>query len=199
MHGYIAADQMQALKAQIKGLTVDRLKNVLRSEGQTVSGVKSELQVRLISYVEKVQNAGDRAKIDRIRNIVNGNNSPYSGSHHYPSPHTPQSSASPQQFYSPHLKHPGQGTSYSMAPNRSTYGHGGKRHLLLSFTLTCDRPTALPRLAFLQDREATNRRHRMQSPGDDQGYRTYIVDPSSRNIRETSKRGECKGHGFLRC
>ena len=125
-HGYLAADQLQALKAQIKSLTVDRLKHVLRSEGQTVSGVKSELQVRLISYVEKVQNAGDRAKIDRIRNVVSGSNSPYSGSHHYPSPHTPQSSASPQQFYSPHLKHPGQGTSFNMAPNRSTYGHGGQ-------------------------------------------------------------------------
>ena len=44
-----AADQTSALKASVKQLTVSELKNILRKEGLTVSGVKSELQVRLIS------------------------------------------------------------------------------------------------------------------------------------------------------
>jgi SAP domain len=49
-HGYgQAADTTNALKADIKSLTVDRLKNILRSESLTVSGVKSELQIRLIA------------------------------------------------------------------------------------------------------------------------------------------------------
>ena len=49
-HGYgQAADNTNALKAEIKTLTVERLKNVLRHENLTVSGVKSELQIRLIS------------------------------------------------------------------------------------------------------------------------------------------------------
>ncbi|KAI9873127.1 MAG: hypothetical protein M1823_008000, partial [Watsoniomyces obsoletus] len=114
-HGYSqAADTTNALKADIKSLTVDRLKNILRTESLTVSGVKSELQIRLIAYIEKAQNAGDRAKIDRIRATVRGNTSPYSGSNHYPSPHTPQSSASPQNFYSPHMKPPVQAGSYNM-------------------------------------------------------------------------------------
>ena len=150
-HGYVAADQLQALKAQIKSLTVDRLKHVLRSEGQTVSGVKSDLQIRLISYVEKLQNAGDRGKIERVRGLVGGTNSPYSGSHHYPSPHTPQSSASPQQYYSPHLKHPGHATPYNMAPNRPGYGTGQHHLPLLKHLLTECRPTTLLGLAVLQD------------------------------------------------
>ena len=128
-HGYVAADQLQALKAQIKSLTVDRLKSVLRSEAQTVSGVKSELQIRLISYLEKAQNAGNRAQIDRVRGLVSGRPNPYPGNN-YPSPHTPQSSASPQQFYSPHLKHPGH--SYNMPPSRNNYPSSGRPHFVES-------------------------------------------------------------------
>lgn len=46
-----SADGLQALKAQIKrpGLTVPELKNILRDHNLPVSGIKSELQIRLIS------------------------------------------------------------------------------------------------------------------------------------------------------
>lgn len=42
-------DQASALVAQVKLLTVDKLKNVLRIENLPVSGVKSELQIRTIA------------------------------------------------------------------------------------------------------------------------------------------------------
>lgn len=48
-HGSREQDQVGALVGQVKNLTVERLKNVLRQEGLTVSGVKSELQIRLIA------------------------------------------------------------------------------------------------------------------------------------------------------
>ena len=35
--------------AQVKTLTVERLKTLLRAEGLTVSGIKSELQTRTIA------------------------------------------------------------------------------------------------------------------------------------------------------
>jgi hypothetical protein len=44
-----ARDQVQAIIAQVKTLTVDNLKKILRSEGLPVSGVKSELQIRTIA------------------------------------------------------------------------------------------------------------------------------------------------------
>jgi len=44
-----ANDQVQAMMAVVKTLTVDKLKNVLRQEGLTVSGIKSELQIRIIA------------------------------------------------------------------------------------------------------------------------------------------------------
>ena len=42
-------DQVSALVGQIKLLTVDKLKNLLRLENLPVSGVKSELQIRTIA------------------------------------------------------------------------------------------------------------------------------------------------------
>jgi SAP domain len=48
-YGQATTDQINALKAEVKSLTVNELKNVLRRESLTVSGVKSELQIRLIA------------------------------------------------------------------------------------------------------------------------------------------------------
>lgn len=44
-----AQDQVQAMVAHVKTLTVEKLKTLLRSEGLAVSGVKSELQIRAIA------------------------------------------------------------------------------------------------------------------------------------------------------
>ncbi len=50
MAGYMQAqDQVQAMVAQVKTLTVEKLKTLLRLEGLPVSGVKSELQIRTIA------------------------------------------------------------------------------------------------------------------------------------------------------
>lgn len=46
---YIAQDQVQQMIAQVKTLTVEKLKNLLRVENLTVGGVKSELQIRTIA------------------------------------------------------------------------------------------------------------------------------------------------------
>lgn len=48
MAGYMH-DQVQAMVAQVKTLTVEKLKTLLRTEGLPVSGVKSELQIRTIA------------------------------------------------------------------------------------------------------------------------------------------------------
>lgn len=42
-------DLVRGIISEAKLLTVDRLKRVLRSEGQLMSGIKSELQARLIA------------------------------------------------------------------------------------------------------------------------------------------------------
>jgi hypothetical protein len=44
-----AQDDVRAMIAQVKSLTVEKLKNLLRAESLPVSGIKSELQSRTIS------------------------------------------------------------------------------------------------------------------------------------------------------
>lgn len=54
MAGYLQAqDQAQAMVAQVKTLTVEKLKNLLRTESLPVSGVKSELQIRTIARMQR--------------------------------------------------------------------------------------------------------------------------------------------------
>ncbi|EXJ80340.1 hypothetical protein A1O1_08484 [Capronia coronata CBS 617.96] len=115
MAGYVQAqDQVQAMVAHVKTLTVEKLKILLRTEGLPVSGVKSELQIRAIAHIEKLRNAGDQAGLSRVRGNIRGLPPIYNSSNTYPSPystHTPTSSASPQ-FSSPNPH-----ASYAMSPN----------------------------------------------------------------------------------
>ncbi|OAP57015.1 hypothetical protein AYL99_09127 [Fonsecaea erecta] len=94
-----AQDNVQALIANVKTLTVEKLKNVLRSEGLPVSGVKSELQIRTIAYIEKLRNGADIPALNRLRAMIRGVSHPYQNGNtfnsHY-SNHAPTSSASPQ-------------------------------------------------------------------------------------------------------
>ncbi|KIW97004.1 uncharacterized protein Z519_02395 [Cladophialophora bantiana CBS 173.52] len=112
-----AQDNVQALIAEVKTLTVEKLKNVLRSEGLALSGVKSELQIRTIAHIEKLRNASDIAALNRIRGTLRGLPSPYHNSNSY-HPHysnlTPTSSASPQ-FSSPSAHN-----SYNMPFNQTS-------------------------------------------------------------------------------
>lgn len=43
------SDQVRAMTAEVKTLVNARLKDILREEGLPVSGVKSELQIRIIA------------------------------------------------------------------------------------------------------------------------------------------------------
>ncbi|KIW10298.1 hypothetical protein PV08_11260 [Exophiala spinifera] len=125
MAGYLQAqDQAQAMVAQVKTLTVEKLKNLLRSESLPVSGVKSELQIRTIAHIEKLRNAGDIAGLNRLRGNIRGIPPPYNN-HSYPPPysaHTPASSASPQ-FSSPntHTPYNMSSTSSSHPPSRISF------------------------------------------------------------------------------
>jgi hypothetical protein len=119
----IQDDLVRGIIAEVKSLTVDRLKRVLRSEGQLMSGIKTELQTRLIARrhmfyhpdtlavltnhlpdILDAERRNDQVQLRRIRDAVRGY--PYNPqqpqpSNPYPSPysnHTPASSASPQ-FY----------------------------------------------------------------------------------------------------
>lgn len=47
--GSLQNDIVRGTIAEVKQLTVDRLKRALRQEGLQVSGIKNELQIRLIA------------------------------------------------------------------------------------------------------------------------------------------------------
>lgn len=49
----VQADLTRGTVAEVKQLTVERLKRILRSEGLTVGGLKNELQQRLITSKSK--------------------------------------------------------------------------------------------------------------------------------------------------
>jgi hypothetical protein len=46
-YGQAAADQVNALKAELKQLTVHELKRVLKNENLALGGLKGDLQIRL--------------------------------------------------------------------------------------------------------------------------------------------------------
>ncbi|KIW71164.1 hypothetical protein, variant [Phialophora macrospora] len=98
-----AHDDVRAMIASVKTLTVEKLKNILRFEGLPLSGVKSELQIRTIAHIEKMRNGGDVTGLNRIRGFIRSGSLSYNNSNSFSSPysrHTPTSSASPS-FSSP--------------------------------------------------------------------------------------------------
>lgn len=48
-------EQVQQMIAQVKTLTVEKLKILLRTENLTVGGVKSELQIRTIARKQPIE------------------------------------------------------------------------------------------------------------------------------------------------
>ncbi|ETI23409.1 hypothetical protein G647_05211 [Cladophialophora carrionii CBS 160.54] len=115
-----AHDDVRAMIASVKTLTVEKLKNILRAESLPLSGVKSELQIRIIAHIEKLRNGGDVSGVNRIRAHIRSGSHSYSNSGSFPSPysrHTPTSSASPS-FSSPTAHN-----SFNMSSN-SHYGSG---------------------------------------------------------------------------
>lgn len=146
-NGYHASvgDMARGLIATVKTLTVSELKNLLRRQGLTVSGVKTELQLRSIAStcsprrpacallhtshlhatigIEKNLAAGERDQLEMVRQHLR----PGGGAPSYPSPYsnnTPTSSASPQ-FSSPSHKYLPQPSGYAMPRNPNPYTPSG--------------------------------------------------------------------------
>ncbi|KAJ9612292.1 E3 SUMO-protein ligase pli1 [Cladophialophora chaetospira] len=116
MSGFAASqahDDVDALKAQVKTLTVEKLKILLRSESLPLSGIKSELQMRTITHIEKLRNAGDISGLNRIRGSIRG--------HPYQFPSSPYSRHTPTSSASPSFSSPTAHNSYNMSSN-STFG-----------------------------------------------------------------------------
>lgn len=127
--------------AQVKTLTVEKLKTLLRTEGLTVSGVKSELQIRTIAHIEKLRNAGDQMGLNRVRGNIRGIPPSYNN-HTYPSPysaHTPTSSASPQfSSPNPHGSYNMPSTSSPYPPSRINFKNSPFYNIIRPLTQTLE-------------------------------------------------------------
>ncbi|KAF7513287.1 hypothetical protein GJ744_009708 [Endocarpon pusillum] len=114
------ATDLRSVEARIKLLLNAQLKAILRDQHLAVSGVKSELQIRLLAHLNKLAAAGDVARIDHIRSLVNGSADANAPSSSLYTP-TPPSSSSPYRPTSSTQQSPPAG--YSMPPNPS-FGSG---------------------------------------------------------------------------
>ncbi|KKA20222.1 MIZ zinc finger protein [Rasamsonia emersonii CBS 393.64] len=64
------AAELQSVIALVKTLTNAQLKDILRSEGLTVSGVKLSLQLRIIDYLERLYQGGQVDRYDRLKKFI---------------------------------------------------------------------------------------------------------------------------------
>ncbi len=124
---------LRSVEVRIKLLLNAQLKGLLRDQGLAVSGVKTELQIRLLVRkaalsvrllfesdadgldLNKLVASGDTARIDRIRNLVNGSGDAPSSPIYNNTP--PSSSSSPNRMSSLPHQHPP--PSYGMPSNPS--------------------------------------------------------------------------------
>ncbi|KAB8069798.1 PINIT domain-containing protein [Aspergillus leporis] len=87
--------ELQSVVALVKTMTNAQLKEILRSEGLTVSGVKASLQFRIIEFIERLNQGGLIERYDSLRRFI------YATAHRsMPQPSTPQSLSS-HQYQSP--------------------------------------------------------------------------------------------------
>ncbi|GKZ85196.1 SUMO ligase siz1 [Aspergillus niger] len=85
----------QSLVALVKTLTNAQLKDILRNEGLAVSGVKASLQLRIIDYIERLNQGGHVEQYDDLRKFI------YATARR-PIPMSPTTQAVPGQHYQPH-------------------------------------------------------------------------------------------------
>ncbi|KAE8348184.1 PINIT domain-containing protein [Aspergillus coremiiformis] len=89
------SSDLQSVTALVKTMTNAQLKDILRSEGLAVSGVKASLQHRIIDSIERLSQGGNIERYDNLRRIV------YATAHRsMPESSTPQSLSS-HQYQSP--------------------------------------------------------------------------------------------------
>ncbi|KAL5337104.1 PINIT domain-containing protein [Aspergillus crustosus] len=116
------ASELQGVIALIKTLTNAQLKDILRSEGLAVSGVKASLQLRIIDYLERLSQSGHLERYDRLRQSI------YDIAHR-PLPLSPSVPPLPGHHYQQvsanqavHSHHRLSPTGMSIAPNGSASG-----------------------------------------------------------------------------
>ncbi|KAL1963197.1 hypothetical protein VTN77DRAFT_8630 [Rasamsonia byssochlamydoides] len=100
--------ELQSVIALVKTLTNAQLKDILRSEGLTVSGVKLSLQLRIIDYLERLYQGGQIDRYDRLKKFI------YSLTHRS-MPNTPTT-------YSGHQYHPQPAPHSATVQNRPSLG-----------------------------------------------------------------------------
>lgn len=88
------SSELQSVIALVKTMTNAQLKDILRSEGLAVSGVKASLQIRIINFIERLNQGGDLERYDHLRRVV------YATAHRS----VPQSLSS-HQYRSPSANH----------------------------------------------------------------------------------------------
>ncbi|KAE8377917.1 transport protein particle component-domain-containing protein [Aspergillus bertholletiae] len=87
--------ELQSLVALVKTMTNAQLKEILRREGLAVSGVKASLQLRIIEFIERLNQGGQIERYDSLKRAV------YATAHRsMPQPSTPQSLPSHQYQHS---------------------------------------------------------------------------------------------------
>ncbi|KAI9923545.1 SUMO ligase siz1 [Aspergillus wentii] len=62
--------EIQSVVALVKTLTNAQLKDILRSEGLAVSGLKASLQLRIIDYIERLHQGGLTERFDHLRKTI---------------------------------------------------------------------------------------------------------------------------------
>ncbi|PKX95768.1 Siz/PIAS RING finger protein [Aspergillus novofumigatus IBT 16806] len=70
MASAVQSSELQSVVALIKTLTNAQLKDILRSEGLAVSGVKASLQLRIIDYIERLNQGGHTERYDNLRRFI---------------------------------------------------------------------------------------------------------------------------------
>ncbi|GFF56194.1 MIZ zinc finger protein [Aspergillus lentulus] len=70
MASAVQSSELQSVVALIKTLTNAQLKDILRSEGLAVSGVKASLQLRIIDYIERLNQGGHTERYDSLRRFI---------------------------------------------------------------------------------------------------------------------------------
>ncbi|CAK42174.1 uncharacterized protein An15g00050 [Aspergillus niger] len=120
----------QSLVALVKTLTNAQLKDILRNEGLAVSGVKASLQLRIIDYIERLNQGGHVEQYDDLRKFI------YATARR-PIPMSPTTQAVPGQHYQPHTvnqplhtQHRPSPLSIPMPPHGQTSGTHLYSHLL---------------------------------------------------------------------
>ncbi|KAJ5825509.1 hypothetical protein N7474_002647 [Penicillium riverlandense] len=101
------APEISSLVPLIKTLTNQHLRDLCRSEGLAVSGVKATLQLRLIDFLERCYNEeGFSVRLDALRRRIHNIVRPSASYYQYHPPPTPQPTSAQSQMSIPMLSQP---------------------------------------------------------------------------------------------